>query len=500
MTRNNVAWASREADILAEQSDKKIAFWQKIGSKNDHPRESKSAPIPKELSGEDCYGWKAGPEEINSRVADELLIGREVARDTFIDGRIRERQLREQSEKLVERLEKMGISGRTVRGETTIIGLVSGEAERATDFRNSNLIPIQQSRNVHEMHKHVRYMVDTSKPGRLRMLVVSGGWCRFDEYRKNHQEHTRRMSKFAAHPRLRKYGISVEYYNVENTIHRDGVAMLNLHSHALFRSNRYLGKKKWADFLAFSRRFFPKGYVNDSKIQKPSEVVKYVFKPAELDALTDPELGELFQQITGGRPKVDEETGDFVYQPGTDEQIMEGPLKFFHPLGDMRRFRSALKVNGQKLLLVPTQDDRWVWRVTEKRKRQARPEEGDGRTENRVLAITRPMPRFTPRMEPCVIVAEYTGNFDEMIRANGLESTVSEYRAAFHARVKVDHMRAAKEAQEAARATGEGATDPASSMKHTTTTTVPNEGEVLEVRHPPPEAIFPDPVPGTVIQ
>lgn len=198
--------------------------------------------------------------EITDKEVWSALVGHEVGRDTFLDGQIRARQLRDQSEDIVDRMERCGVRGRSSRDAVSIIGLVSGQVERATDFPNRNLIPVQQSRNVHDMLKHVRYLVDTTpRKNRLRMLVVRGGWCRYDECRKHHRAHTRRMSTFAAHRMLKEFGIKVEFYNVENIIHRhEDMAMLNLHSHVLFRSTRYLGKKKWSAFLEFARNFFPK--------------------------------------------------------------------------------------------------------------------------------------------------------------------------------------------------------------------------------------------------
>ncbi|HEY9080019.1 hypothetical protein [Magnetovibrio sp.] len=427
-------------------------------------------PLPKQNTKADDFGWKAGPKEISCKEINESLIGREVARDTYLDGRIRERQLREQSEAIIERLERMGIQGRLTRGDTAVVGLVSGQAELATDYRNCNLIPYQQSRNVHTMLKNVRYLVDTTKAKRMRMLVVSAGWCRLESYREHHKAHTRRMSKFAAHPKLKDFGIEVQFYNVENTIHRadDGAAMMNLHSHVLFRSNRYLGKQKWTEFLDFAKGYFPKGYVHDSKIQKANEVVKYCFKPAEFDLLSDDEFAELFHQVSGGRPKFDPETGEVETRKGENGELIavhEGPLKFFHPLGALREFRSTLHKNRQNLIQVPTVDGRWIWRLTERKERQPRPESEAGERPNVVLAITRPMPKFTRRMEPCVIVHDYTGNFEEMVTANGLEGVVSEAKSIFAKREAEE-----KKAAQKANTDSQGASP---SMQHTTTTTVP---------------------------
>ncbi|NQV83212.1 MAG: hypothetical protein HQ494_05270 [Rhodospirillales bacterium] len=421
---------------------------------------SKLPEKPETLGPQDKCGWLSRPGEITGRQIDEKLIGREIARDQWIDGQTRARQLREQSEDIARRLEGQGITMRQDR-EITMVGLVTGLAERSTDFRNCNLIPQMQSRNMHDMMKHVRFVFDTTRPGQLRMLVVSGGWVPLEDYREYHRAHCRRISKMAALPALRAAGVEALYYNVENTIQRgdDGRVMLNLHSHILIRSSRRLGKKKWRAFMDRLRLHFPKGYVHDSPIREPAEVVKYVFKPSEFKALSDGELAELFWQMHG-RPA--EETG---------KDRGEGPLKFFHPLGSMRRFRQSLKAERRKLVLVPTQDDRWVWRMTEKK--EPKPVEASSAPpqKNMLLAITSPSPRFGPKMEPVLVVQDYTGDLEAVIRQANIED-----RAAF-ARILFNRPRKPDQARR-----------DSASMKHTTTTTVPNHaGPEAWKLYPPPD-------------
>jgi|GEM_PF-4402003 len=411
---------------------------------------------------------------------DQALIGRDVGRSSYVEGQSRERQLKEQTEAIVRRLGNVGIDGRLHGREMAMVGLVSGIAKPIPAVRNSNMLPSVQSRNVHEMLKSLRYLFDTTRKNQLRMLVVSGGWTPLNDYRTNHKAHTRRMSKFASHPLLKQFGIEVEFYNIENTIHRadDGAAMLNLHSHVLFKCRRYLGKKRWNEFLTFARNFFPKGYVHDSRIDKPNEVVKYVFKPNEFDRLTDEELGELFQQVSGGRVKHDPETGEIETRKTRIGEVIpvgEGPLKFFHPLGSLRKFRQTLRENRQKLVLVPTADGRHEWRVTERKEAQERPEATDGIPEdNRVLAVTRPMPAFTERMEPCLIVQNYDGDFADLIKRNKLEDRLTEARRLFEARRREDLARKA-----------DGRAGEAAPMKHTTTTTVREDGWACATEPPP---------------
>ncbi len=69
------------------------------------------------------------------------MVGHEVGRETFLDGQIRARQLRDQSENIVDRMKRCGLQGRPSRDAVSIIGLVSGQVERATDFCNCTGYP-----------------------------------------------------------------------------------------------------------------------------------------------------------------------------------------------------------------------------------------------------------------------------------------------------------------------------------------------------------------------
>jgi hypothetical protein len=426
------------------------------------------------------------PRTISSEELATAWTGHEVPRKPFQDSLNRKRQLREQSEAVVDKMERCSIPGRTGRDPVSIVGMVTGRADELPNFRNCNLIPTIHSRNMRGMHNDVDFYISkVRKKSRLRMLVISGGWVSPAEYRKHHKAHTRKMSRFAAHPKLKAWGIQLIFYNVENNIQRDddGRAMLNLHSHALIHCHRHIGKKKWAEYLKFVRKFFPKGYAQDSAIQKAAEVVKYCFKLSEFELLTDTEFGDMARQIIGGREVVD---------PVTGEITKEGPLKFFIPLGPLRKLRRELK--GRTLVKGLADDDR-QWRVTEKKKKKKKqkqrqkqnqepnPERG-GRVNNIVLAVTRPLPVFTPRMEPCIIVQGYTGDFVEMVRQAGLGEAVSRAKALYADRVQRDEQTYGEPAY----------------IKDTTTTDVRIDTGLNDYIAPPPDTpppIFPFIDPGT---
>jgi hypothetical protein len=398
------------------------------------------------------------PRTISEGDLAKALVGLEVPRDPFLEGLIRKKELREQSENMADRLEASGIPSRTKRDPISLVGMVTGKVEELPNYRNCNLIPSVHSRNMRNMHRSVDYFISTvPKKSHLRMEVISGGWIDLEDYRKNHKAHTRKMSKWAAHRKLKEWGIMPVFYNVENTIHRDsnGRAMLNMHSHVLVYCTRYIGQKKWAEYLEFTRTFFPKGYLHDSAIQKAAEVVKYCFKPSEFEILSNAEFGSLARQIMGGTERID---------PNTGEVTKEGALKFFIPLGALRKQRRELK--GQKLVKIPV-GDTWQWRITEKHRPDPKPEAGTSKGKNIVLAITAPIPVFTPRREPCIIVQGYTGDFEAMVRQAGLSETVERMKA----------LSAEKQA---------------SYMKHTTTPDVPDNPAQFysPPDHPPPDEML----------
>ncbi|MCC3303823.1 hypothetical protein [Sneathiella sp. HT1-7] len=204
-------------------------------------------------SGEIKLSGTALPETtgvLSSADLWEKTIGKAVDRDKFIEAKSRERILKKQSHDIAARLEAEGINAYQEENGTTIIGLCTGQAEKANNFRNSNLIPVMQAKNIHDMFKHVRYYMDGANKKHLRMLVISNGWVPLSEYREAHKAFTRKISKLNSDPLLKERGLSFVYYNVENTIKRvDGAPHLNMHSHVLMRSGKRLGPNKWMETM-----------------------------------------------------------------------------------------------------------------------------------------------------------------------------------------------------------------------------------------------------------
>lgn len=359
-------------------------------------------------------------------------IGHEISQEEWDKSEGESNQLKSQSEQIAKRLEGQGITAKT-ETQTAVIGICTGVIETVKSYRNTNIIPVMQSKNVHGISKHVKYFADNADKKQLRMLVISNGWVPLSEYREAHKKFTRMISKFAAHERLKAHGVELVYYNIENTIKRgdNGEPELNMHSHVLYKSTKRFGPKKWLAFIKWCVMQFPKGYLHDGKIKNVQECVKYVFKPAEFNALSDPELAELFHQTFG--------------------------LKFFHPLGEIRAFRRELEEAKLKLVKVPPKgiteaageaETDWQWCIMEKAKAKTRDgsDESGEDVDNVLMAITNPSPKFSNQFEPCLVVHNFDGDIEALIKQEGIQDIVDKAREIWAAR--------------------------AASMRHTTTTTV----------------------------
>lgn len=374
------------------------------------------------------------PAEISQGKLWSALVGREVGREDWIDGHSRARQLREQSSDIAERLAAVGLDVSDRSREVVMVGLCTGMAERrSVTYRNSNLIPEVQSRNVHSVLRELQCFIENQPANKLRMLTISAGWVPLLSYNSAHRRLSRKISKFFAKPEVKALGIEPLFYNIENTIQRFELgAALNLHSHALIRCDRYLGKVAWTGFLELARRYFGKGYVHDSPLRKSAELVKYVFKPSEFEQLEDWELALLAVQCHR--------------------------MKFFHPVGRFREWRRKLKEEGLRVKRVPV-GDQWEWRTVPK---AARPEAKNGSPPpeaGRIIAVLAPAPRFSNRLEPVFVVQGYGGDLDELARQNRLDDTLAFARELWRAAEARDHK----------------------SIRDTTTTTVP------EKKQPPPD-------------
>ena len=388
--------------------------------------------------------------------------GTDVDADKWNEGQFRDLKLRAQTDRIARRLEKAGILTRQRGSNTHLVCLMTGQSAKVPDYRNCNIFPVVQARNVSAMQRLVAFWFSQIRLDQLRMFIISDGLVKLPDYRRAHGAFKRRISRLASEPWLKDAGISFEYYSVEITVQRpNDEPLLHLHSHVLVRSRKRLGKKRWAELIERIRRHFSKRYVRDEPLRSPAECVKYVFKPADLEEkLTDAELAILFDQIFR--------------------------LKFYQPLGDLAEYNRNLKWSNQKLRKAGPRGEELKWhRVQRKTRIKAEEEpphlrdvlmttedpdssngvpEAPEPKENVILGVTAPIAKFSPTRTPCVIVKNFTGVASDLMHQERYQKLV-EKAARFW-----DRNRAA---------------EGGASMRHTTTTTVRERNTDVEVRPPP---------------
>lgn len=337
------------------------------------------------------------PASVPLELLWEQRVGFETPRDAWVEQQSKARVLREQSDDLARRLEDHDIPAFDTSRDLTIVGLVSAASEQIRPYRNINFLPAVQSRNKREMLRSVAYWMDVTPANQRRMWVLSWGWVPAADLREAAKALARAVSKLAADQEMREAKLELVLRSTEFTSQRDEAGKLhwNLHAHLLLRARKYLGKTRWNELRdKMAERYSPKSYINDTPIADAAEVVKYSFKPAEIAALDDAELVDLFHQTRG--------------------------LHLHQPLGELRELRQKLEAENLRLvLLAPTNNGgRGKWATLERPKVPKREKSDDvaPAAADVVLAITLPQPKFGTRAEPCAIVVGYSGSFETLLR------------------------------------------------------------------------------------
>ncbi len=142
-----------------------------FGATFSHKDNRYAPPVPKGEKEDNC-GWNDGPKEITAKEIGEAMLGREVARDTFLAGQRRECILNEQAKDLIARLERVGIDGRIYDSETAAVGLDKGQPPPLPSLRNRNMLPVARSRAVQKRRNPpVSRGVSMVEPRRIELLT-----------------------------------------------------------------------------------------------------------------------------------------------------------------------------------------------------------------------------------------------------------------------------------------------------------------------------------------
>lgn len=358
--------------------------------------------------------------------------GVEMHPDTWLDSRAKRQRILDQTHDLAWKLEVGGWE--TKRNDPVpiwVVGLCSGEIEEVVPWRNTNFLPAVAAMNRSGQLKSLGYYLDQGNRVRYQVMT-NGDRCRVEDLRERLKDLHRRVSRLAADPALKSWGIEVVCRVTEITAKRQaGVITYHPHANVFVKFKRFLGAD-WEKYLALARAYMGDHWVKDCKeLKDPAEAIKYPVKPTELDELTSDELVSLARAMFG--------------------------LKIFQPMGGFSDLRRRLDKDRLKPVKRLGSDGVWRWatvkRVSFKPRTlkdvdrecdqdnevdQDKPEHSHGGAMPRdlLLTITAPQPRFRPKMEPCLIVFNLVGNASEILDKQGLGDLAVRARAQWSSAVK----------------------------------------------------------------
>jgi hypothetical protein len=195
---------------------------------------------------------------------------------------------------------------------------------------------------------------------------------------------------------LKKLGVSVELRVSELTAERDLNGNWTYHPHANVVIN-CTKRIDWQAFLAFTTANMPGHWRDCGRLIDANEAVKYFVKPGEVMDHKPLELADLFFATAG--------------------------LRLATPMGAFRELGRTMKVDRVKLAkrLDATREN-WEWCFVRLRNPNQHLCAKTVSTDNQVMGLLPPQPRFSSRFEPCLLVKNYKGDLASLLTVNELES------------------------------------------------------------------------------
>lgn len=335
-----------------------------------------------------------------------------------------------QSERLAQRLEKLGIDAyRKLQGQFVKRGLLTGlVAPVAQQFRNILFIPSVAVSNRSKLKKELQFFIEheIEKPEYLRFLVITGGRNVpfYGDLRGHHKRMSRKIS--SAFKELgEKYGAEIHFRGTEETVN-NRASSINLHYNVLYHVP-FISEEKggMAAFLDDLRSMVGCMVQDQGVIRNLDEVVKYVCKPNDIESLDDEALLWFYNELKNSHQ----------FQAYGAFQSFRRELK-------EKRLRVVFDNSTKKLFLMlkrqVNDDDIWEGKKEDCDKYQAKPLVDDfGRDifaaflaeknmlhdafmsgeefasselmeENKIVGLMLPHCAFFNVSEPCLLIRNYT--------------------------------------------------------------------------------------------
>lgn len=328
----------------------------------------------------------------------DVLVGEELPLNDFNQKRKHKSELQSASARIADELERNGYPAYT-EDDLYKVSLLTGKAERILNLRNLLIFPIKAWQfSQHSMRCLEAYM-DELDTNDLMSGCISMGIINVAEYRKHHLNLTGEKLP-TIFRQLKRWGCEPLFYKIERTPKLiDGVSMVHLHVHFIFRDSPSKSKQ---DLEVYCRRHFNKKsdfrrISNDSSVT----TARYFHKVEKL-------LVKGFDITTLAKQQ-------------------EG-LHFRQPLGGFREF--VRRLNGENRRCVKDLFGNWAFPTRYERRPYPKRKIAQDTAVNQVLRLTNPTTVGNDRrLAPALVVRGYNGNFNELIAPDHVNKIVKSVHA-----------------------------------------------------------------------
>ena len=302
--------------------------------------------------------------------------GKRISDVDWLSERMRNKTLKDQTEKLVGQLSEGGIHAK-VKDNVIFYGLVSGKKIQKESYRNINILPLVAQKNRANQKRELAYFLEGRKYARY--LVVTNGQRiePLGDFSGQMAKFSRRISKWV-HEAKKRYKVKTYMRTFEFPRNKEGY---HLHANIIYEPSVKLSRKKWSEFLAWTNAYFDTVLEDAGRIQNLNEIIKYVLKPETLNGASVDEICWLVNETFGKR--------------------------IFSAFGEFAEFRKDLKNSGMKLT---TKDGRQCLMLKENFRSQNDEEEDELLTKdvtNQLLTILAPTPLCSPFKEPVAVIRNF---------------------------------------------------------------------------------------------
>ena len=320
----------------------------------------------------------------NAFSLDEILereTGKFIPTEVLRELKKREKRLKQQTQHLIHALSEQGV--KSVIGYLDKVYLVSGHVERVEVLRNINFLPLVAQKNrriyIKELQAYLSSRLSIEKYTRYGVITNGERIQSFDNLGEQMSQFSRKISKWACEIRER-FDIEVHCRVFEMPRNEDGT--YHLHANILYQPMQKLPEGMWDEFLKFTHAYFGTVWEDHGKIRNINEIVKYPFKPENLQNLhkNPEEVKWLYDELFNRR--------------------------IFTAMGDFKKFRKKIKDSGKKVVIIGgkvyyQKKERFTNRNDKSPEKEERRDKKDA--ENIILAITAPQ-FFTSYKEPVAVV------------------------------------------------------------------------------------------------